>query len=166
MAFKVERQTQAAFAKAIIVIVTALSGIISGVQALKKIKASKSVIAKDVLSPDCTGTQYTITFRHDIAVMGTDVYMMMSPGLLFVFILNLHLTKARLVVDQAVDNGNARNKSLTAKLLQQGYRYHKLRKTFSKFYRRHYELISKFSVGLKTLLHQGQSEPEFYGDNI
>ena len=37
---------------------------------------------------------------------------------------------------------NARNKSLTAKLLQQGYRYHKLRKTFSKFYRRHYELVS------------------------
>ena len=33
---------------------------------------------------------------------------------------------------------NARNKSLTAKFLQQGYRYHKLRKTFSKFYRRHY----------------------------
>ena len=27
------------------------------------------------------------------------------------------------------------NKSLTAKLLQQGYWYHKLRKTFSKFYR-------------------------------
>ena len=40
----------------------------------------------------------------------------------------------------------ARNKSLTAKLLQQGYRYHKLRKTFSKFYRRHYELVSKFSI--------------------
>ena len=46
---------------------------------------------------------------------------------------------------------NARNKCLTAKLLQQGYRYHKLRKTFSKFYRRHYELISKFTFGLKTL---------------
>ena len=61
---------------------------------------------------------------------------------------------------------NARNKSLTAKLLQQGYRYHKLRKTFSKFYRRHYELVSKFSVGLKTLLHQGLSEPELYGDLI
>ena len=61
---------------------------------------------------------------------------------------------------------NARNKSLTAKLLQQGYRYHKLRKTFSKFYRRHYELISKFNVGLKTLLHQGLSEPEFYGDLV
>ena len=44
---------------------------------------------------------------------------------------------------------SARNKSLTAKLLQQGYRYHKLRKTSSKFYRRHYELVSKFNVGLK-----------------
>ena len=44
---------------------------------------------------------------------------------------------------------NARNKSLTAKLLQQGWRYHKLRKTFSKFYRRNYKLVSKFSVGLK-----------------
>ena len=32
-----------------------------------------------------------------------------------------------------VTDFNARNKSLTAKLLQQGYRYHKLRKTFSKF---------------------------------
>ena len=57
---------------------------------------------------------------------------------------------------------NAPNKSLTAKLFQQSYRYHKLRKTFSKFYRRHYELVSKFSVGLKTLSHQGLSEPEFY----
>ena len=57
-------------------------------------------------------------------------------------------------------------KSLTVKLLQQGYRYHKLRKTFSKFYRRHYELVSKFNVGLKTLLHQGLSEPEFYGDLV
>ena len=39
----------------------------------------------------------------------------------------------------------------------------KLRKTFSKFYRRHYGLVSKFNVGLKTHLHQGLSEPEFYG---
>ena len=61
---------------------------------------------------------------------------------------------------------NARNKCLTAKLLQQGYMYHKLRKNFSKFYRRHYELISKFNVGLKTLLREGLSEPEFYGDLV
>ena len=69
-------------------------------------------------------------------------------------------------VSSHVADLNGRNKSLTAKLLQQGYRYHKLRKTFSKFYRRHYELISKFNVGLKTLLHQGLSEPEFYGDFV
>ena len=58
------------------------------------------------------------------------------------------------------------NKCLTAKLLKQGYRYHKLRNAFSKFYRRRYELISKLNVGLKALLHQGLSEPGFYGDLI
>ena len=61
---------------------------------------------------------------------------------------------------------NARNKCISAKLLQHGYRYYKLRKTFSKFYRRHYDLISKFNIGLKTLLRGGLSEPEFYGDLV
>ena len=50
--------------------------------------------------------------------------------------------------------------------LEQGYRYHKPRKTFSKFYRRHYEFIYKYNVGLKTLLGEGLSGPEFYGDLI
>ena len=61
---------------------------------------------------------------------------------------------------------NTRNKLLTQKLLKQCYRYHKLRKTFSKFYRRYYDLISKFQVGLKSLLRQGLSEPDFYGDLV
>ena len=61
---------------------------------------------------------------------------------------------------------NARNKSSTAKLLQQCYRYHKLLKTFSKVYPRHYELFSKFNVGIKTLLHQRLSEPEFYDELV
>ena len=61
---------------------------------------------------------------------------------------------------------NTRNKLLTQKLLKQGYRYHKLRKTFSKFHRRYYVLISKFQVGLKFLLCQGLSEPDFYGDLV
>ena len=61
---------------------------------------------------------------------------------------------------------NTRNKLLTQKLLKQGYRYHKLRKTFSKFYRRYYDLISKFQVGLKSLLRKGLSEPDFYGDLV
>ena len=50
---------------------------------------------------------------------------------------------------------NTRNKLLTQKLLKQGYQYHKLRKTFSKFYRRYYDLISKFQIRLKSLLRQG-----------
>ena len=39
--------------------------------------------------------------------------------------------------------------SFTAKLLKQGYRYHKIRKAFSKFYHRHSELIVKYNIGLK-----------------
>ena len=45
-----------------------------------------------------------------------------------------------------VTDFNGRKKRLTAKVLQQGYRYYKLRRTFSKFYCRHYELVSKFNV--------------------
>ena len=54
---------------------------------------------------------------------------------------------------------NTRNHILTAKLLKQGYR-------FSKFYRRHYDLVSKFNMGLQSLLKQGLSGPEFYGDIV
>ena len=39
-------------------------------------------------------------------------------------------------------------------------------KPFFKFYRRYYELISKFNVGLHTLLREGLSEPDFYGDLV
>ena len=65
-----------------------------------------------------------------------------------------------------VDDFNNRNLSLTAKLLKQGYRYHKIRKAFSKFYHRHSELIVKYNIGLKALLQQGISEPIFYGDLV
>ena len=65
-----------------------------------------------------------------------------------------------------VDDFNNRNLLLTAKLLKQGYRYHKIRKTFSKFYHRHSELMVKYSIGLKTLLQHGISEPIFYGDLV
>ena len=65
-----------------------------------------------------------------------------------------------------VTDFNTYNKLLTQKLLKQGYRYHKHRKTFSKFYRRYFDLISKFQVGLKSLLRKGLWEPEFYGDFV
>ena len=61
---------------------------------------------------------------------------------------------------------NYSNKALTAKLLRQGYRYFKLHKAFSKFYRRDSTLVEKYSVSLKTLLQQGISEAEFYGDLV
>ena len=38
---------------------------------------------------------------------------------------------------------NTRNKVLTAKHLKQAFRFHKLRKAFSKFYRRHFDIVSK-----------------------
>ena len=62
-----------------------------------------------------------------------------------------------------VDDFNTRNKCLTAKLLKQGYRYHKLE---PKFYCRHYELISKFNVGLKSLLSHRHIGTRIYGDLV
>lgn len=59
-----------------------------------------------------------------------------------------------------------RNRVITEKLLKQGYRFDKLRKTFSKFYHRNLTLINKYKCNLKTLLRQGISHPEFYGDVI
>ena len=47
-----------------------------------------------------------------------------------------------------------------------GFHIHKFRKTFYKFYRRYCDLISKFQVGLESLLRQGLSEPQFYGDMV
>ena len=61
---------------------------------------------------------------------------------------------------------NTHNKLLTQKLIKQGYRYLKLHKFFSKFHRRYFDLISKFQIGFESLLHQGLSEPECYGDLV
>ena len=55
---------------------------------------------------------------------------------------------------------------LIAKLLKQGYRYHKIRKACSKFYHRHSELIVKYNIALNTILQQGISEPIFYDDLV
>ena len=65
-----------------------------------------------------------------------------------------------------VEDFNNRNLFLTAKLLKQGYRYHKIGIAFSRLYHRSLELIVKYNIGLKTQLHQGISEPIFYGDLV
>ena len=46
---------------------------------------------------------------------------------------------------------NCRNKALTVKLFRQGYRYFKLRKAFSNFYRRRSALVEYYNVSLKTV---------------
>ena len=65
-----------------------------------------------------------------------------------------------------LDDFGCLNGALTAKLLGRGCRCFRLRKAFSKFYRRHSALLEGCGVGLKTLLQQGISEPEFYGDLV
>ena len=50
-------------------------------------------------------------------------------------------------VCSTVDDFNNRNLFLTAKLLKQGYRNHKIRKAFSKFYTRHSELLLNTTLG-------------------
>ena len=50
--------------------------------------------------------------------------------------------------------------------VRQGYRYHKLRKTFSKFYRRHSGLVEKYNVSLRKRLQKEIPEPDFYGDLV
>ena len=64
------------------------------------------------------------------------------------------------------DDFNARNKCLTAKLLKRVIGIISLERFFSKFYRRHHELVSTFNVGLKSFLHRGLSEPKFNGDKL
>ena len=94
--------------------------------------------------------------------------MEMSPALLPMVYIFLSLFVLLECVLINVDDFNNRNLFLTAKLLKQGYRYHKIRKAFSRFYHRHAELIVKYNIGLKTLLQQGISEPTsiFYGDLV
>ena len=89
-----------------------------------------------------------------------DVPLSTSYGVYFSQLIHFARTSSH------VADFNTHNKLLTQKLLKQGYRYHKLRKTFSKFYRRYFDLISKFQIGFKSLLGQGLSEPEFYSDLV
>ena len=45
-----------------------------------------------------------------------------------------------------IDDFNNRNLFLIAKLLKQGYIYHRIRKAFSKFYHRHSDLMVKYNI--------------------
>ena len=58
---------------------------------------------------------------------------------------------------------HSRNLQITSKLLTQGYRYHKLRKTFGKFFRS----FSEFgAISFQEYVSKGITHPVFYGDVV
>ena len=62
---------------------------------------------------------------------------------------------------------HSKNLQITSKLLTQGYRYHKLRKTFGKFFRSYSELLSKFgAISFQEYVSKGITHPVFYGDLV
>ena len=61
---------------------------------------------------------------------------------------------------------NERNLFISEKLLHQGFRYHKLVKTFTKFYYRYKDLFNKYNATCKHLIKEGISHPKFYGNVI
>ena len=62
---------------------------------------------------------------------------------------------------------HSKNLQITSKLLTQGYRYHKLRKTFGKFFRSYSELLSNFGdISFQEYLSKGISHPVFYRDLV
>ena len=76
------------------------------------------------------------------------VYIFLSLYVLLICVLMLMTTTKKLI--------------LTAKLLKQGYRFHKIRKAFSKFYHRHSEVPVKYNIELKTLMQQGIPDQNLY----
>ena len=62
---------------------------------------------------------------------------------------------------------HSKNLQMSSKLLTQGYRYHKLRKTFGKFFRSYSELLSKFgAISFQEYVCKGVTHPVFYSDLI
>ena len=65
-----------------------------------------------------------------------------------------------------VHDFNERNLFITDKLLHQGFRYHKLLKTFTKFYHRYKDTILKYNSTCRNLIRSGIAHPTFYGNVV
>ena len=62
---------------------------------------------------------------------------------------------------------HSKNLQITSNLLTQGYRYHKLRKTFGKVFRSYPELLSKFgAISFQEFVSKGIIHPVFYSDLV
>ena len=67
----------------------------------------------------------------------------------------------------SVSDFNLKTLQLTSKLLTQGYRYHKVRKTFGKLFMSYSDLLSKFGeISFQEYVAEGISHPVFYGDLV
>jgi len=60
-----------------------------------------------------------------------------------------------------VEDFNDRNSIISRKLLKQGFLFHKLMKTFAKFYNRRFDLVQQFNSSLINLIEGGISHPHF-----
>ena len=62
---------------------------------------------------------------------------------------------------------HSKNLQITSKILTQGYRYHKLCKTFGKFFRSFSELLSRFgAISFQEYVSKGITHPVFYGNLV
>ena len=67
----------------------------------------------------------------------------------------------------SVSDFHSKNLQITSKLLTQGNRYHKLRKSFGKFFRSYSDLLSKFDeISFQEFVSDGISKPVFYDDLV
>ena len=62
---------------------------------------------------------------------------------------------------------HSKNLQITSRLLTHEYRFHKLRKTFGKFFRSYSKLLSKFcAISFQEYVSKGITHPVFYGDLV
>ena len=67
----------------------------------------------------------------------------------------------------SVSDFHSKNLQITSKLLTQGYIYHRLRKTFGKFFKSYSELLSKFgAISFQEYVSKGITHPVFYSDLV
>ena len=69
-------------------------------------------------------------------------------------------------ISNNVSDFNGRNLVIKDKLLHQGYRFHKLLKTFTKLYCRYLDLVYKYNSTYRDLIKKGISHTCIYGDVI
>ena len=122
----------------------------SELQLIKAYTSDTEAAFLDVHLPiynDIVSTNFMINVTILILKLSTSHFqMVMFFGLYPMVTLSLNSFVLFARSSSHVADFNNYNKLLTQKLLKQGYRYHKLRKSFSKIYRRYYDLVFNFQM--------------------